>query len=135
MHCFVNKKEEKRFRTWKFQLSEKKKMKNSIQELNSSLSTKTLSPPNCRRSKQSKEDFTLTFFHNGPKFNELDPVKKARRFCFYDQTFPFLRSNVSVSTIKRFRFYDQTFPFLRSNVSFSTIKRFLYIVITLVFLR
>ena len=67
-----------------------------------------------------KEDFTLTFIHNRPKFNELDSVK---------------RLDVSVSTIKRFRFHDQTFPFLRSNVSVSTIKRFLYIVITVVFLR
>ena len=45
-----------------------------------------------------KEDFTLTFFHNGPKFNELDSVKKARRFCFYDQTILFPRSNVCVPT-------------------------------------
>ena len=37
-----------------------------------------------------KEDFTLTFLHNRPKFNELDSVKKARRFCFHDQTFAFL---------------------------------------------
>ena len=29
-----------------------------------------------------KEDFPLTFLHNGPKFNELDSVKKARRICF-----------------------------------------------------
>ena len=27
-------------------------------------------------------DFPLTFLHNGPKFNELDSVKKARRICF-----------------------------------------------------
>ena len=26
-----------------------------------------------------REDFPLTLLHNGPKFNELDSVKKARR--------------------------------------------------------
>ena len=29
-----------------------------------------------------REDFPLTLLHNGPKFNELDSVKKARRVCF-----------------------------------------------------
>lgn len=29
-----------------------------------------------------REDFPLTFLHNGPKFNELDSVKKARNICF-----------------------------------------------------
>mgnify|MGYP003390446934 FL=1 len=29
-----------------------------------------------------REEFPLTFLHNGPKFNELDSVKKARRICF-----------------------------------------------------
>jgi len=35
---------------------------------------------------------------------------------FYDQTFPFLRHKVCVTSIKRFRFYDIKFTFHRSNV-------------------
>ena len=38
------------------------------------------------------------------------------------------RYRFSIMSIKRFRFHDQTFAFLRSNVSVSTIKRFHYIV-------
>lgn len=29
-----------------------------------------------------REDFPLTFLHNGPKLTELDSLKKARRICF-----------------------------------------------------
>jgi len=38
---------------------------------------------------------------------------------YIDQTFPFLRHKVFVSSIKRFRFYDIKFALHRSNVIIS----------------
>jgi len=79
-----------------------------------------------------KNKVSLQIFHyvdqTFPFLRSNVSVSTIKRFRFYDQTFPFLWSNVSVSTIKRFCFYDQTFLFLRSNVSVSTIKRFRYII-------
>ena len=46
-------------------------------------------------------------------------IMSIKRFRFHDQTFAFLRSNVSVSMIKRFCFYDQTFSLYRYNGNYS----------------